>query len=98
MRSRQRPHARLTFHLDGVSGKTCNSYSASVDSATPDRIITERFFSTQMGCGGPAGRTDGPVQNVLAEGAMWQRQDARLTLARGDVRLLFALRVSSASG
>lgn len=81
----------LTFGIDDVSGKTCNSYGAQVAVATPDRITAGGFISTQMRCEGTAGDMDRLVQEVLHGGAKWQRQDATLTLARGDVTLAFAL-------
>lgn len=82
----------LDFGVDGVSGKTCNSYGADVRTATSDRITTDGFFSTLMACGGPAAEIDRLVQALPQSGATWQRQDATLTLARGDVTLAFALR------
>ena len=80
----------LVFGATEVSGKTCNSYGAQVDTATPDRITTDGFIATQMRCDGPAGDLDSLVQEVLSGGATWQRQDETLTLARGDVTLMFS--------
>lgn len=83
--------SRLGFGVDSVSGKTCNSYGAKVDKAIADRITTDGFVSTQMGCGGPAGEMDRLVQALLGSGVTWQRHDAALTLAGGDVTLVLTL-------
>jgi len=80
----------LAFGSTVVSGKACNYFGAKVADATSDRIATDGFDSTAMGCEGPAGDLDRLVQEVLASGATWQRQDETLTLARGDVTLTFA--------
>lgn len=83
--------SRLVFAADRVSGKTCNSYTADVDAATPERITTGGFVSTRIGCGGPAAQIDRLVQELLQSGAGWHRQEGVLTLSRGAVTLTFAL-------
>jgi len=84
----------LVFAPTEVSGKTCNSYGARVKVATPALITSDRFLSTQMRCDGPAGDVDRMVQDVLAGGATWQRQDATLTLSGGGVTLTFTRQLS----
>lgn len=87
----ERLGSRLVFAVDSVSGKTCNSYEADVDTATAEHLTTGGFVSTRMGCGERAGEMDRLVQELLQSGATWQRQDGILTLARGDLTLTFAL-------